>query len=141
MIKMLESVRADAHALLTISKSQKYRYRNDLAKLVTENKALEQEVKKLQNAVCEDTKCEASSVDLNDSESVKDLSEIETQGIQGKDKIIHDLNVMLEELRNENNTLLQTVEDLRNEIREVMKVLIASSFFYSAIFNCSLPFM
>lgn len=111
---MLESVRSDAYALLSISKSQKSRYNNELAKLTLENKALEQEVKKLQEEMCEENKSRKSGGDTYKNTSQKGFCE-------ERYKLIEDLSTELQTKTDENNSLIQTIKELRNEIQEVMR--------------------
>lgn len=119
MIDMLESVRTDAHALLTISRSQKCRYNKELAKLTTENKALEDEVKKLQKAVCETKHIKKNPAEDTDN-SQNEMGDAKEREFRAKDRMIEELKFKLKAKTDENDSLLQTIMELRREIQEVM---------------------
>lgn len=105
---MLESVREDALALLTISKSQKCRYHNELTKLTSENKSLQQKVNNMQQFVSEKGIVKAGT----ETSLHKDICE--------KCDTMKELQLQLKMKENENESLRQTINELRNEIREVV---------------------
>lgn len=116
MIDMLESVRSDALALLTISKSQKTRYHNELAKLTVENKALEQKVKKLQREVGDENKSDKQNVERGTKTSPRIEDEAIQRELREKDNIIEELNMKLKVKTDVNESFLQTIKDLRHEV-------------------------
>lgn len=103
---MLESVRTDALALLTISRSQKCRYNNELTKLTMHNRALQQELQNLQQLMSEKVKIDSHK--YFDDE------------IYEKNKIIAELQLQLKTKTDENESMLHTIEKLRSEIHEVV---------------------
>lgn len=114
LMEMLESVRADAFALLNISKSQKCRYHNELTKLTAQNKTLEQKVKNLQRVVNEEIQ-----IKVNPYKDVKETAlKVE---ICEKDKLIEELQLELKTKTDENTSLVHSIDKLRNEIDEVVE--------------------
>lgn len=84
-----------------------------------ENKALEDKVKTLQKAVCEENKIKKNvAEDLNNSQN--EMIEAKERECRAKDRMIEDLTFKLKTKTDENDSLLQTILELRREIQEVI---------------------
>lgn len=99
LIDMLESVKSDAVALLSISNNQKFRYNNELSKLALQNQALE-----------------------------KELEQVRQNGIREKDRVVQDLTSQLRTASLERDSLQRTVRDMKSTIEEVFFSELSSRF-------------